>query len=70
MTEWGIASYLAHSGTTQAAVYTKKVNRVCLANSGFAKLNAANVANLSGELGGKNEKSNYQQYVRSGNGSP
>lgn len=57
-TEWEIASYLAHSDTTQAAVYTKKANRARLADSGFAKLNAGNVSNLSGELDSKEGKVN------------
>ena len=56
--EWEIASYLAHSDTTQAAVYTKKANRARLADSGFAKLNAVKVSNLPGELGKKEGKSN------------
>lgn len=42
--EWEIASYLAHTDTKQAAVYTKKANRSKLADSGFAKL--GNVSNL------------------------
>ena len=57
-TEWEIASYLAHSDTTQAAVYTKKANRARLTDSGFAKLNAGNVSNLSKELDGKGGKAN------------
>ena len=48
--EWEIASYLAHSDTTQAAVYTKKADRSRLADSGFAKLNAKNLSNLSIQL--------------------
>ena len=55
-TEWEIASYLAHSDTTQAAVYTKKANRARLADSGFAKLNARNVSNYSVELDGSEGK--------------
>ena len=42
--EWEIASYLAHTDTKQAAVYTKKANRSKLADSGFEKL--GNVSNL------------------------
>jgi len=57
-TEWEIASYLAHSHTTQAAVYTKKANRARLADSGFAKLNAGNVSNLHSELDKREGKSN------------
>ncbi|WP_333830467.1 tyrosine-type recombinase/integrase [Pararhodobacter sp.] len=56
--EWEIASYLAHSDTTQAAVYTKKANRARLADSGFAKLSAGNVSNLSAELDRKEGKTN------------
>lgn len=56
--EWEIASYLAHSDTTQAAVYTKKANRARLADSGFAKLNAGKVSNLSDELDRKEGKAN------------
>lgn len=56
--EWEIASYLAHSDTTQAAVYTKKANRARLADSGFAKLNAEKVSNLSDELDRKSGKAN------------
>ncbi len=56
--EWEIASYLAHSDTTQAAVYTKKANRARLADSGFAKLNAGNVSNLSDPLDNKEGKPN------------
>lgn len=56
--EWEIASYLAHSDTTQAAVYTKKANRARLADSGFAKLNAGKVSNLSDELDRKEGKTN------------
>jgi len=48
--EWEIASYLAHTDTTQAAIYTKKANRARLAYSGFAKLNAGKMSNLSPEL--------------------
>lgn len=55
-TEWEIASYLAHSDTTQAAVYAKKANRSRLADSGFAKLTAGNVSNLSDELDRKRGK--------------
>lgn len=36
--DWEIASYLAHTDTTQAAVYTKAANRSKLADSGFEKL--------------------------------
>ena len=36
--EWEIASYLAHTDTTQARIYTKKANRSKLADSGFEKL--------------------------------
>lgn len=57
-TEWEIASYLAHSDTTQASVYTKKANRARLADSGFAKLSAGNVSNLSEELDRKEGKAN------------
>lgn len=56
--EWEIASYLAHSDTTQAAVYTKKANRARLADSGFAKLNAGKVSNLSAGLDRKEGKAN------------
>lgn len=57
-TEWEIASYLAHSDTTQAAVYTKKANRARLADSGFAKLRAGNVSNLTDELDRTEEQAN------------
>jgi integrase len=36
--DWEIASYLAHTDTTQASVYTKAANRSKLADSGFEKL--------------------------------
>lgn len=36
--EWEIASYLAHTDTTQARIYTRKANRSKLADSGFEKL--------------------------------
>lgn len=36
--EWEIASYLAHTDTTQARTYTRKANRSKLADSGFEKL--------------------------------
>ena len=36
--EWEIASYLAHTDTTQARIYTRKANRSKLADSGFKKL--------------------------------
>ncbi|MCB1371509.1 MAG: tyrosine-type recombinase/integrase [Rhodobacteraceae bacterium] len=58
-TEWEIASYLAHTDTKQAAVYTKRANRSRLADSGFAKLEASNVSNLPNPLdrkAGKNEE--------------
>lgn len=57
-TEWEIASYLAHSDTTQAAVYTKKANRARLADSGFAKLNAAKLSNLPTALDREKVKDN------------
>lgn len=43
-----IASYLAHTDTTQASVYTKKANRSKLADSGFEKL--GKLSNFSEEL--------------------
>lgn len=49
-TEWEIASYLAHSDTKQASIYTKMANRSRLADSGFAKLWASNVSNLPNSL--------------------
>lgn len=36
--DWEIASYLAHTDTTQARIYTRKANRSKLADSGFKKL--------------------------------
>ncbi|MEO3415723.1 tyrosine-type recombinase/integrase [Roseovarius sp. CAU 1744] len=57
-TEWEIASFLAHSDTTQAAVYTKKANRARLTDSGFAKLEAGKVSNLSEKLDKKGGKTN------------
>ena len=49
--EWEIASYLAHSDTSQAAIYAKKANRSRLADSGFAKLTGhGNVSNLPSKL--------------------
>ena len=54
--EWEIASYLAHTDTRQAAVYTKKANRPRLADSGFAKLPGSNVSNLPGPLDKKGGK--------------
>ncbi|HMQ40251.1 MAG TPA: tyrosine-type recombinase/integrase [Paracoccus sp. (in: a-proteobacteria)] len=36
--DWEIASYLAHTDTTQASVYTRRANRSKLADSGFKKL--------------------------------
>lgn len=57
-TEWEVTSYLAHCDTTQAAVYTKKANRARLADSGFAKLNAGKVSNISDELDRKEGKAN------------
>ena len=49
-TEWEIASYLAHKDTKQAAIYAAKANRSRLADSGFSKLSAASVSNLSTKL--------------------
>lgn len=57
-TEWEIASYLAHSDTTQAAVYTKKANRARLTDSGFAKLSEAKVSNITDKLGRRDGKAN------------
>ena len=54
--EWEIASYLAHSDTTQAAVYTKKANRARLSDSGFAKLKDRKMSNATHELDGKGGK--------------
>ncbi|MFT3972017.1 MAG: tyrosine-type recombinase/integrase [Amaricoccus sp.] len=48
--EWEIASYLAHKDTRQASTYTKKANRPRLADSGFAKIEAARVSNLPAAL--------------------
>lgn len=45
--EWEIAAFLGHSDTKTAAVYTKKANRSRLTDSGFAKLTAQTVSNLS-----------------------
>lgn len=57
-TEWEVASFLAHSDTTQAAVYTKKANRSALADSGFAKLKAKNVSNFPDQLDKPRGKAN------------
>ncbi|OLS51886.1 tyrosine-type recombinase/integrase [Rhodovulum sulfidophilum] len=56
--EWEIASYLAHTDTTQAAVYTKRANRARLADSGSAKLRAVKMSNLSEGLDGNGRKAN------------
>lgn len=46
--DWEIASYLAHTDTTQASVYTRRANRSKLADSGFEKL--GRLSNSSGKL--------------------
>lgn len=46
--DWEIASYLAHTDTTQASVYTRRANRSKLADSGFKKLEK--LSNSSGKL--------------------
>lgn len=46
--DWEIASYLAHTDTTQASVYSKAANRAKLADSGFEKLRK--LSNSSEEL--------------------
>ncbi|KIC46146.1 tyrosine-type recombinase/integrase [Tateyamaria sp. ANG-S1] len=46
--DWEIASYLAHTDTTQASVYTRAANRSKLADSGFEKL--GKLSNSSKEL--------------------
>lgn len=46
--DWEIASYLAHTDTTQASVYTKAANRSKLADSGFEKL--GKLSNSPGKL--------------------
>ncbi|GAB5375010.1 MAG: hypothetical protein AcusKO_14720 [Acuticoccus sp.] len=56
-TEWEIASYLAHTDTSQASIYARKANRARLADSGFAKLAAmSNVSNLNGKLDKRGQK--------------
>lgn len=49
--DWEIASYLAHTDTTQAAEYTKAANRSKLADSGFEKLRK--LSNSSEKLDGQ-----------------
>lgn len=46
--DWEIASYLAHTDTTQASIYTREANRSKLADSGFEKL--GNLSNAPEEL--------------------
>lgn len=48
-----IASYLAHTDTTQASVYTRRANRSKLADSGFKKLEK--LSNSSGKLDRKED---------------
>ena len=55
-TEWEIASYLAHTDTKVAAVYTKRANRTTLGDSGMAK--SGNVSNLIPMLDNRKENSN------------
>lgn len=54
--EWEIASYLAHTDTTQARTYTRKANRSKLADSGFEKLRK--MSNSSKKLDNEEENPN------------
>ena len=51
-TEWEIASFLAHTDTSQVREYTKKANRSRLTDSGFAKLPEGKMSNFSESLDG------------------
>lgn len=57
--EWEIASYLAHTDTTQARTYTRKANRSKLADSGFEKLRK--MSNSSKKLDNEEENPNEGQ---------
>lgn len=57
--EWEIASYLAHTDTTQARTYTRKANRSKLADSGFEKLRK--MSNSSKTLDNKRKNPNEEQ---------
>ena len=67
-TNWEIASYLAHTNTKQADLYTKKANRAKLADSGFAKLRS--MSNPPAKLDETHDKNNKQQAPTVGGGSP
>ena len=51
--DWEIASYLAHTDTTQASIYTREANRSKLADSGFEKL--GNLSNAPEGLDGEED---------------
>lgn len=57
--EWEIASYLAHTDTTQARTYTRKANRSKLADSGFEKLRK--MSNSWKKLDNEEENPNEKQ---------